>query len=147
MEWANVLNIVFGAFLGLAISFVHDAVRTFKERRNTERHIRSELSAVIQSLNVLAGNNENNWPVTETPTLSPLSPASAGVLPYETSSKVVKVQWGIKMGNELRLKAIDAARLGHNDERETYAFACNHWLRSAKEDADELAKLLKAANK
>ncbi|MCI5120243.1 MAG: hypothetical protein D3908_03440 [Candidatus Electrothrix sp. AUS4] len=146
MDWSDIFNIIFGALLGLGINIVLEAIRTFKERKNIECHIRSELIAVTQALEISSDKKGRGWPVTETPTISPLSPATAGVLSYEISSKVVKVQWAIKMANELRLMAIQAARSARDDEHKIYAYACNDWLKAAKQEAEKLAELLNSAN-
>ncbi len=142
MDWLDILNIVFGALLGLGISVLLEEIRRLKERKNVERYIRSELSAIRQALETSLGKSGKSWPITETPNLSPLSPATAGVLAYDISSRVAKIQWAIKMTNELRLMAIQAARSNQEHEREIYAFACNDWLKDAKKVADELATIV-----
>lgn len=140
MEISDLINILFGAFLGAGLTLLVDWIRLYREKKFLSKSLSVEISTILEHLTPFATTNANIFSKTELPSLAPLPISALGVMPISISMKVMKAHWAIKVANEHRLLAIEAEKNGQLEVRDFYATRCKEWLKKGYDHIKEVAE-------
>lgn len=143
MEWTDIVKIVFGALLGVLISFSITWIQRYARRKEIEKLLAIELDKLKWEMDVWSKIKNKAIPTSELPVLQFLGASELVALSSRAGTLAYSLQYELRKAESSRKLA--AENLGNQESQifKTHSFVYEQYLDSVQKIVDALRKELK----